>query len=317
MKFTILQSLEIEKVKFEELSNQLKEKGYQINIVDSIGKSKEELIKELKDTEILMVTNMELRKNIIQTLPNLKMISIAFTAFNQIDTEYCKENGIVVCNAAGYSTNSVAELTIGLIISLYRKIKESDNITREGGTRAGLLGSELFGKTVGIIGTGDIGLRVAEIVKAFDCNILGYSRTEKEEAKELGIKYTSLNELLEKSDIVTVHTPLNTQTENLLNKENIRLMKSSGLLINTARGQVIESEALYESLKNKKIAGAGLDVFDIEPPLDRGNPLFELDNVLLTPHTAFYTKEALYLRADIAFDNIYKWLDGSPQNVVN
>ena len=201
----------------------------------------------------------------------------------------------------------------GLIIDLYRNIDKCNEVTRQGGTKDGLVGFELEGKKFGIIGTGAIGIRVANIAKAFGCEVYGYSRTVKENT---GIKYVDLNTLLSTCDIVSLHVPLNDSTKGLINEDNIKLMKKNAILINTARGPIVDSKALSNALKEGIIAGAGVDVFEMEPPIPEDHVLFEAPNLIVTPHVAFATKESMIKRAEIVFDNIDKYIDGNIQNVI-
>ena len=221
-----------------------------------------------------------------------------------------------ISNAAGYSNGSVAELVIGMIISKLRNIVECNEVIREGKTKDGLVGYELAGKTVGIVGTGAIGLRVARLLKAFGCKLLGNNNTPSKEGEELGIEYVDLDELLKSSDIVTVHTPLKEKTTHLINSDHIKLLKPTALLVNCARGPVIDIEAVATALKEKKFAGAAIDVFEIEPPLPTNHVLFDVESALLTPHIAFATAESMVKRAVITFDNVYKWMDGNQINTI-
>ena len=159
-------------------------------------------------------------------------------------------------------------------------------------------------------------MKVAEIGRAFGCKLLAYSRTMKEEAENIGLEYVSLDELLTKSDIVTLHVPLNKHTESLINRERLSLMKEGSILINTARGPVVDSNALADALNEGRIAGAGIDVFETEPPISPDHPLLKAKNAVLTPHVAFATKEALERRAEIAFDNVVSWMEGIEKNLV-
>ena len=181
------------------------------------------------------------------------------------------------------------------------------------GTKDGLVGYELEGKKFGVVGTGAIGMRVAKIAQAFGCEVLAYSRTKKPES---GLTYVSMEELLANSDIVSLHVPLTDATRGLIGYDQLKLMKPNAVLINTARGPVVDSQALAQALKEGVIAGAGVDVFEIEPPIDPEHPLFYAPNLIATPHVAFATKEALYKRAVIVCDNLEKWLAGKPQNVI-
>ena len=171
----------------------------------------------------------------------------------------------------------------------------------------------MAGKKFGIVGTGAIGLRVARLAHAFGCEVYAYSRTEKEID---WVHYMPLEELLGTCDIVSLHTPLTKETHHLICRENLALMKKSAVLINTARGSVVDSEALAEALNQGKIAGAAVDVFETEPPVSKDHPLFHAKNTLVTPHVAFATKEAMVKRAHIAFQNVRAWQEGAPQNVI-
>lgn len=273
----------------------------------------DELIKRGKDADIIAVSNLPLNAEVIEGCKNLKMISVAFTGVDHIDMDTCRKNNITVCNCAGYSTAAVSDLVFGMLISLYRNINECNNAVRNNGTKSGLIGCELEGKKFGIIGTGAIGMRVASIANAFGCEVYAYSRT----AKNLDyIKYVSLEELLSKCDIVSLHVPLNDNTRNLINYERLKMMKKSAILINTSRGPVVDSKALSEVLNDNLIAGAAIDVFEDEPPISKDHPLLNCKNCIATPHVAFATHEALMKRAIIVLDNIYYYINGKAKNIV-
>lgn len=315
MKIVLLEPLAISKEVLNNLSSKLNEMGHEFIAFDTVEKDTEVLKERAKGADILMIANNPLNGEVIRSVDNLKYIAVAFTGIDHVDKEACLERGIKVSNAKGYATEAVAELTVGMIISLLRKVRECDEVTRKEGTKAGLVGFELNGKTVGIVGTGDIGLRTAQLLKAFNCKILGYSRSRSARAEELGIEYVSLEELLSKSDIVSLHVPLNEGTKGLINKERLALMKKNAILINVARGPVVDSDALAEALNNDTIAGAGIDVFEVEPPVPADHPLFSAKNVLVTPHVAFATEESMVKRANIVFDNVYSWLNGEEKNI--
>ncbi|MEW8957371.1 2-hydroxyacid dehydrogenase [Clostridium sp.] len=316
MKIVLLEPLAISKDTLEDLSYKLKDMGHEFISYDTVEKDTEILKKRAESADILIIANNTLNGEVIRSVENLKYIAVAFTGVDHVDKEACRERGIKVSNAQGYATEAVAELTIGMIISLLRNVIKCDEVTRKEGTKAGLVGSELNGKTVGIVGTGAIGLRTAEILKAFNCKLLGYSRSESKKAKELGVEYVTLEELLSRSDIVSLHTPLNEETKGLINKERIALMKKSSILINVARGPVVDSDALAEALNNGDIAGAGIDVFEVEPPIKSNHPLLSSKNTLVTPHVAFASEESMIKRANIVFDNVYSWIDGEEKNIV-
>lgn len=316
MNIVVIEPLGVSKEKINGLAERLVSNGHKFVYYDTRTQDTKELIKRAKDANIVMLANLPFRKEVIENCPNLKMISVAFTGVDHVDTAVCKERGITVCNAAGYSTNAVAELAFGLAISVIRNIVPCDNAARTEKTKDGLVGTELFNKKFGVVGTGAIGLRVAEIAKAFGCEVLAYSRSQKQEAIEKGVKYVELDTLLKESDIVSLHIPLNESTKNLIDEKKLALLKSNAILINTARGPVVDNTALAKALNEGKIAGAGIDVFETEPPIASTHPLVHAKNTVLTPHVAFATQEALYIRAQIVFDNIYKWFKGTPQNLI-
>lgn len=314
MKMVIIEPLGVEKelllsMVSEKLKDQMEVIYYDTRTTDT-----QELIKRGKDADIIVVSNLPLNAEVITGCPKLKLLSVAFTGIDHIAIDTCNKNGIIVCNCAGYSTAAVADLVFGMLISLYRKIAECDKVCRKEGTKDGLVGFELEGKKFGIIGTGAIGMHVAHIAKAFGCEVYAYSRTIKEET---GITYVDLETLLKTCDIVSLHVPLSEETRGLIDKEKLDLMKENAVLINTARGPVVDSGALANALRERKIAGACIDVFETEPPILSDHPLLQVSNVIVTPHVAFATKEALVKRVDIVLENVKKYLQGHPQNVKN
>lgn len=289
--------------------------GCDVRYYSNKPKDTEELIERCRDADIVVVVNTPINAEAIESLEKLKMIAVSFTGYDHVDIEKCREKEIVVSNVPEYSTNSVAELVFGFIISAMRKIIECDKTVREGGDNTGLLGRELFGKTIGVVGTGKIGMRVCEIALAFGMNVLAYSRTEKDELKAKGVKYVPLEELLRNSDIVTIHVPLNKDTEGLIGEKELSMMKEGAIIINTARGKIIDTASLAKMLESGRIM-ACLDVFDMEPPLPEEYPLRNAKNAILAPHVGYYTKEALERRLRITVDNIKAFLEGKPRNVV-
>ncbi|MDD4205033.1 MAG: NAD(P)-dependent oxidoreductase [Candidatus Delongbacteria bacterium] len=269
------------------------------------------------ETEVLISVKTKLGPVELSEYPKLKVIAVAFTGYDSVDLNYCREKNIAVCNVPAYSTNSVAELAVGLAISLLREIPKGNEAIRKGQWDLGRPGIELSGKTVGICGTGAIGIRTSEIFNVLGCGIIGWSRTRRKEFTDLGGKYVdTLEELCSGSDILSIHVPSNAETKALIGQKQLSLIKQSAYLINTARGPVVDESALYEALRDKHIAGAGLDVYSIEP-VTRENPFLKLDNVILTPHIAFKTEEALKRRAEITFDNINSFERGNKLNRVD
>lgn len=271
------------------------------------------LIERSKSADCVVLSNFKYGKEIISQCPNLKMICVAFTGVDHVDVEYCKERGIMVCNCAGYSTVAVADLVFGFAIALARNILPCDKVVRQEGTKAGLVGYELEGKKFGVIGAGAIGSRVIRIAQAFGCEVYAYSRTKKYIE---GVKFVTLEELLKICDMVSLHVPLNEKTRGMIGKEQFNLMKKTAILINTARGPVVDSNALAEALRTGKIAGAAVDVFETEPPVESNHVLFHAPNLIASPHVAFASEQAFEKRAVIVCDNICKWLKGTPQNVI-
>ena len=273
------------------------------------------LIEEAKDADAMILANMPMPAEVIRACPKLKFIDVAFTGVDHVGLEAARERGITVSNASGYSTEAVAELTLGMVLSMARNLRAVEDRCRTGGTKDGLVGWELKGKTVGIVGLGKIGSRSAELFHAFGCRVLAHSRTLHADAADY-VEQTTLEELLRRSDVVVLHCPLNDSTRNLIDAEQLAIMKTTAILVNVARGPVVNEKALADALSRGVIAGACLDVFPQEPPLDPLSPALTAPNTLLTPHVAFATKESMSLRAEIVFDNLRAWLDGAPQNIV-
>lgn len=316
MKIVVMEPLGVALEKINALAAALQAAGHEFVYYTSKEAQQDKLLERVQDADIIMLANQPLSAEIINACPKLKMLSVAFTGVDHVALDACRARNILVCNAAGYSTNAVAELTFGLAISVIRNIVPCDARCRKAGTKDGLVGFELFGKTFGVVGTGAIGARVAKIAAAFGCRVLAYSRTVKQELVDAGVQYVSLDELLAQSDFVSLHVPLTDATRGLINADAIAKMKQGAVLLNTARGPVVDSAALAEALNAGKLAGAGIDVFEGEPPIAENHPLCSAKNTVLTPHVAFASREALETRADIVFANIEKWLNGAPQNVV-
>lgn len=269
-----------------------------------------------KDADIFIIANSPLMADVINAAPNLKLISVGFTGVDHVDMGLCAEKGITVCNSQGYATDSTAELAVGLMLACLRNIVPYDDVVRDGGTLAGYTHNTLKGKTVGIIGTGAIGTRVAAITKAFGCKIIGYSRSQRPDALSLGLEYKDIDRVFAESDIVTLHAPLTAETKGLASKQRIDSMKETAILINCSRGPLVDSQALADALNEGRIAKAGIDVFETEPPIAGNHPLLNAKNVILTPHVGYYSEESLAARADIVCENISAWLAGKPVNVM-
>lgn len=312
MKIVVIEPLGVETSLIEELAAVLSPKA-ELVCYDTRSEDTEELIRRGADADIIALANQQIPEEVITGWKQAKMIAVAFTGVDHIPLETCRKKNITVCNCAGYSTAAVSDLVFGMLISLYRNLESCGKGVRDRKTKDGLIGFELEGKNFGVIGTGAIGTRVLSIAQAFGCKTYAYSRTEKEIE---GVTYTDLETLLSTCDIVSVHVPLTNETRGMLNAENLKLMKPSAVLINTARGPVVDAEALTSCLNDCLIAGACVDVFDIEPPLSKDMPLLQAKNLIATPHIGFATKEALVKRAKMVFENIQAFADGTPKNVV-
>jgi len=312
----LLEPLNVPESLIEKLASPLEEAGHDFVYYDEKTTDVDELAKRSQDADIVMIANNPYPKEAFKDADNLKLIDVAFTGVDHVDQEAAREQDTQIANASGYANTAVSELVIGLTIDVLRKMSFGNDSVRQGEDVSFYQGNEIKDKTVGIIGTGSIGLETARLFKAFGADLLGYNRSEKEEAKALGLDYVSLDELLEQSDIVTLHLPMNDETENTLSREKLSLMKDSAILINAARGPIVDNEALADLLNEGKIAGAGIDVFDMEPPLPADYPLLDAKNAILTPHVAFLTDEAMVARAHIVFENVERYLEGNPQNII-
>ena len=316
MKIIAIENFGLTLSQINDLAGRFEALGHSFTFFEKRSEDENINCERVKGAEILIVSTIWLSEKVILSCPDLKMIAVAFTGCDHIPLDLCREKGILVSNAAGYSTRAVAELAIGLMIDLLRKVSFFDTQMRQGMGRNGYLGRELAGKTVGIIGTGSIGLHLAHILLSFGCPIVAYSRSVSPKAVEQGIRYLSLAEVLAESDIVSIHTPLTPETHHLIGEKELSLMKSSALLINTARGAIVDQQALVTALAEKKIAGAGLDVFETEPPLPVDHSLLNTPNTIVVPHIGYATEEAISVRAEIVAANILAYLDGKPTNIV-
>ena len=304
MKIVFLEPLGLTVEAVEKACDNLKKQGHDVVVYPD---RKPELnIERAKGADVVVESNMPLRKDFLDACPNLKMLSIAFTGLDHIDMDECKRRGITVMNAAGYSTEAVAEETICMMIGLYRHVIENDRITRSCKGTSIAPGREIAGKTVGIIGMGAIGQRTAALAQAFGCKVIAWNRTPKQ---VYGVKFVDKETLLKESDIVALHIALNNETRNFLTAKDFAMMKPSAVIVNAARGPVVNTVDLAEALKNGVIAGAALDVYDGEPPLKEDNPILAAPNTMLMPHVGFATKEAFQLRLGIVVKNVEKFLN--------
>lgn len=280
----------------------------------------EELLERIQDADVIVTKEMPVSGDLIRQFPDsVKLICEAGTGYNNLDLAAAKEKDIMVCNIPAYSTQRVAQTAIMLILNLSSAMQvqmamlakgNHDNFTKN----LQVPHVEVNDKTLGIIGAGHIGREVIRIAKAMDMKILVYTRTPKEDGD--GIRYVDLETLLRNSDYVSLHCPLTPQTRHMINKDTLAMMKPEAFLINTSRGALIDEPALIEALQNGVIAGAGLDVQEVEPPAE-DNPLYTMSNVLLTPHMGWKGLETRKRLVSILAGNIKAWEDKKPVNVVS
>ena len=288
----------------------LKKAGMQVEYKPNI--LTDELLSIVKDYQVILVrSRTKITREIIQAASNAKIIARAGVGLDNIEVTAAEEKGIRVVNAPEAAINAVSELTVGNMISLARSIPLADSEMKRGKwIKKNLMGTELSGKYLGIVGVGNIGRNVGRIAKALRMNIIGYDPypIDRDYIKEVGLIVTDLNTLIQSADFITCHVPLLEETKHLFNAELISNMKSTAYIINASRGGVIDETALYNALCNGSIAGAALDVFEIEPPLN--NLLIELPNVICTPHIGAQTKEAQELTSIVIAEKIIQIIRG-------
>lgn len=311
MKIVLLESLRVSQEKLDALVQPLLKAGHTFEAYERAAA--EQQIQHAQDADVIVLANMPLKRDVLSHCKNLKMIDVGFTGIDHVDTDYAREHGITVCNAAGYSTSTVAELAVGNAIALLRRVRENEARCRDGKAADPVLGCELGTKTVGIVGFGAIGSYTAQLFHGFGCKILAYMPRPKQTPDY--VESVSLKELMQRSDIISLHCPMNDSTRGLIGKEQLALAKAGAILINVARGGVVDTQALADALNSGRLAGAAIDVFENEPPLASDHPLMHTPNTLLTPHIAFASEESMNRRAEIVFHNLEAWLAGKPENV--
>ena len=308
MNIVCVESLGIDREYFERQKSRYASNGHTFVYYLDRREDEATLVERMHDADIVIISNIRLSADVLRQCPHLRYLSVAFTGLDHIDLDYCSEHGITVQNAAGYSTTAVSELAIGMMLDLLRRVTTFDGLIRQGAARGAFLGRELHGKTVGIVGTGAIGIATARLAMAFGAKVFAYSRTHRWEVEALGVRYMPLDEMLKEADIVSLHLPLNAETRGLIGAAELALMKPTAILVNTARGPVCDIEAVAKALHEGRIAGAAFDVFEKEPPIPSDHPMLTTPNTLLTPHVAFATEESFAARADIVFMHIDEYL---------
>ena len=280
----------------------------------------DEVAEAIADADIVVCNKTLLNSETLRMAKKLKYIGLFATGYNNIDIEYCRKNGITVCNAGSYSTNAVAQQTFALILEHYNKVAKYDQYVKDGKWKRSPTFSpfvyplnELSGKTIGIVGLGTIGKEVAAIANAFHMHVIAYNRSRRDVPN---VEQVSFEWLLEESDIITVHCPLNPDSEDLFNKETFMKMKQGALFVNTARGGVMVEQDLYDALECGHLGGACIDVLRVEP-MEEECILTQAKNCIITPHVAWAPLETRLRLMDIVADNIRCFLNGTPKNVVS
>ena len=296
---------------------------------------------KMSDAEIIsvFVHAVDVGAQVLEKFPNLKLIALRSTGFNNVDLDYCKEHGIYVCNVPGYGDSTVAEFAFGLLLDVTRKISRSYRAVQEAHVDTDhYLGFDLRGRTIGIVGTGAIGRYAARIAKGFQMNVLAYDPYPNEaHAQEIGFEYVTLDEMFEKADIFSLHCPLTKENYHLFDEDAFAKMKKGVVIVNTARGELIDTEALFKAISSGKVWGAGLDVLENEGALLHDDlalhsmreqssdsllrswinlRMLQLKNVVMTPHVAFNSIDAVHRILKTANDNIEAYLQGNPRNSV-
>ncbi len=301
--------------------------GLDFSVLDRFGEveiyektPQQQVAERILDTDVVIINKIKMNEESLRLADNLKLICVFATGFDNIDTDYCREKGIAVCNVKGYSTDSVAQLTVALVLELVNRMPEFKNYVLSGDySKSGVQNylkpqfHELSGKTWGIIGCGAIGSRVAKIAQAFGCNVIVNKRNPHRVYKN-----ATVEEICSESDIITIHAPLNEKTRGLLNREKISKMKKSAILVNVARGAITDEEAIAEAIEKGELSGFGADVYSTEP-FSENHPFTRImhrDNVCLTPHMAWAALEARKRCLDEIILNIEAFLKGEKRNRV-
>lgn len=280
----------------------------------------EKIAETVKEADAIICNKTPLNRDTLSKAKHLKYIGLFATGYNNIDIEYCKEKGITVCNAGSYSTDAVCQHTFALILECLSRVGDYNKFVHQGNWKNSLTFSpfvfplsELAGKTLGIVGYGSIGKAVAKVANAFNMRVLAYKRNP---IKDNLVTFVDFDTILKESDIVTVHCPLNKESEKLFNKEAFGKMKDGSIFINTARGGVMDEEAVVEALNRGKLSFAGIDVLETEP-MAQDCPLCDVENCIITPHIAWAPMETRERLMKIVADNIRNFLSGAPTNVVS
>lgn len=282
----------------------------------------DQIVGRAQGATVLLTNKTPVREKVIDVLPELRFIGVLATGYNIIDIDVAHKRGIIVSNIPDYGSYSVAQLTMALLLELCHHVQRHSDSVRSGKWASSIDWSyweyplvELAGKTMGIVGFGNIGKKVADMAASFGMNILGSARTQSDQSHRKNFRWAEVPDLLTQSDVVSIHCPLTAETKGLINSKSLQSMKRTAFLLNTSRGPIIVDEDLSDALDNDVIAGAGIDVLSVEPP-HKDNPLFKAKNCIITPHIAWATREARSRLMNMAVQNVQAFTRGTPVNIV-
>ena len=307
--------------------------GYNFEDIKSLGEvsrdrfvdfnDEEEIVNRLLGYQVACLTKTKISRKVIEQLPDLKLISVMATGYDNIDIVACKEHGIMVTNVPGYGRESVAQHALSLLLEVTNRVGYHSHRIHQGAWIENKSWQfmerpmvHLAGKTMGIIGFGQIGQQMGNLALALGMKVLASARRPKKELEREHLKFCSNEQIFEEADVISIHAPANDQTRGLINKDTIARMKNGVIIINTGRGEIIVEEDLAEAIRSGKVYGAGLDVLNHEP-MDKNNPLVGLDTCIITGHIASSTPESYRKLVDIGLENIRAFIEGQPKNVVN
>jgi len=294
------------------------EKWGEVKLYNDRARSQEELITRMRGADVAInvrAYSKFTREVLSRCSPPLKLLSILGTGTDNVDLSAAREYGVLVTNTPGFAAPAVAEHALALMLAVARQITQLNREVRNGGWPRGLV-QQLFGKTLGTVGLGAIGSHLATLARGIGMRVIAWTfHPSQERAEECGVEFVSLDDLFRKADVISIHVRLSDKTENLIGKKQLDLMKPTAILVNTARGAIVDRKALLDALTSRKIAGAGLDTFH-EEPIPPDDPLLRLKNVVLTPHSAGMTPETVEKGARMAVDNVINFIRGKPTNVV-
>ncbi len=312
MNIVMLEDLKVSNSILDKYREKYERLGHTLNLCNEKLSTKEKL-ERLQDADIAIIGSEPFTSELVEN-SNLKFLSVGFTGVDHLDNSIY-ETDVKISNASGYATVSTAELTINMILNVLRNTVKLDKVTRDENTFGNLIGHELSEKVVGLVGCGKIGGHVAKILNAFGCSILIYDLYRDKDLEAIAT-YTTFDTLLKASDIVSIHCPLNSETSKMFNYEVFEMMKENAILINCARGAIIDDDSLLRALDNNLIQGCGIDVFDVEPPLNKNHKILQNSKITVTPHVAYATIESMEKRIRIVFDNLDGFLEGNQINVI-